>query len=167
LRKAAIVGYSHPSKNQAPYDDPDWQIWGMNQYFYRLPRKTMWFEMHYTNVTEMQDKRYREWLSSTDIPVIMQNKIKEIPSSMRFPIDTISAAMGEYFNCTADYMISLAIWMGYEEIGLYGIDPVGEYEYEKKGIEYWVGVCVGKGIKVHIPEGVNILRPVKYGYKEN
>lgn len=166
MKKVAIVGYAHPSKIDAPFDDPEFQIWGMNQYFYRIPRKTLWFEMHYTNVNQIEDGKYKGWLMSTDIPIVMHKKTEEIPGSMRFPVDTISVLYGEYFNCTADYMISLAIWMGYEEIGIYGINPINEYEYEKRGIEYWIGVARGRGIKVYWPDGVNILKPARYGYKE-
>jgi hypothetical protein len=158
--KVAIVGYAHPSKNRAPYDNEDFQIWGMNQYPYRIPRKTMWFEMHHGAIT---DEKYLNWLKVADIPVMMHEKHKDIPGSVKYPIETIVAEYDPYFNCTVDYMIALAVYHGYTEIQLYGIHCLHEYEYEKRGIEYWLGVCRGEGIKFSVPREANILNPVFYG----
>lgn len=166
MKKVAIVGYAHPSKDRAPFDDYQYQIWGMNEYYYRIPRRTMWFEMHYTDVKEIENIRYREWLQTTLIPVVMHKKNKDIPGSMKYPIGAISKEFDPYFNCTVDYMIALAIWMGFQVIELYGILCLKEYEFEKKGIAYWLGVCRGKGIKFSVPDEADILKPVYYGRKE-
>jgi hypothetical protein len=166
IKKLAIVGYAHPSKNRAPYDNPDYDIWGMNQYPYRIPRATLWFEMHYSDILEIPEESYRIWLRNTTTPVIMQKESPEIPASLEYPLDEITAEYDPFFNCTVDYMLAMAIFSGKKHIELYGIHCLNEYEYEKKGIEYWLGVCRGKGIKFFLPDEADILCPVFYGYKE-
>ena len=170
MKQVAIVGYAHPSKDRAPFDNFEYDIWGLNYLYYRIPRKTLWFEMHDFNnhgVESVEPEKYREWLRTTNTPVMMQGKDSGIQSSIRYPIETITRFYGGYFYCSVDYMIALAIWQGYENIELYGIHCLKEYEFENKGIQYWLGVCRGKGIRFSLPEEAEILRPSFYGYKES
>ncbi len=59
--------------------------------------------------------------------------------------------------------------LGECEIALYGIDvsPDDEWSYQRACIEYLVGIAIGKGIKVTIPESSALLKFhdqfIKYG----
>ncbi len=50
-KKVAIVGFAPSTRDKAPYNDPDWEIWVLNEYFSILPQTgasniTRWFELH-------------------------------------------------------------------------------------------------------------------------
>mgnify|MGYP001619905490 CR=1 FL=1 len=49
-------------------------------------------------------------------------------------------------------MIAYALMQGAEEIHIFGVNQAGAHEYleEKGGVEYWIGVAVGRGVKVTI-----------------
>lgn len=71
----------------------------------------------------------------------------------------IKDTKADYFANSVAYMIAYAVYLGYEQIKLYGIDYVTEQEIhggEKGGTEYWVGFAQGKGIEVIISKGALI-----------
>lgn len=68
-----------------------------------------------------------------------------------YPIEEIiNFFKTDYFSNTVDYALALAIYKGFTEIGLYGINMLrgSEYAYQKAGIEFWVGQAMGRGVKV-------------------
>ena len=70
-----------------------------------------------------------------------------------YPFEDIKAFFKtDYFTNTIDYMIALAIYEGYKEIDLYGINmsQKTEYEYQKSSVDYWCGQAMGRGIKVTV-----------------
>jgi hypothetical protein len=87
------------------------------------------------------------------VPLIAPFKYDEIPFSQAFPLDECVKEFGlPYFTNTIAYMIAYALLQGAKEIELYGVNQAGSHEYveEKGGVEYWLGVAVGKGVKVTI-----------------
>jgi hypothetical protein len=88
-----------------------------------------------------------------------------------YPIDKILNYFHvDYFTCTVDYAIALAIYRGFQEIGIYGVSMIGgqEYAYQKPGVEHWIGQAMGRGIKIKGIGGVSSLLRTKclkmYGY---
>jgi hypothetical protein len=70
-----------------------------------------------------------------------------------YPLDHIVKFFGtDYFSNTVDYALALAIYEGFTEIDLYGVNMSygGEYFWEKPGVEFWVGMALGRGIKVTV-----------------
>src|SRR3990172_2050996 len=45
-RKIALVGFSSSTKDLAPFNDPDWSVWGMNQLYRHIPRLDREFDIH-------------------------------------------------------------------------------------------------------------------------
>ena len=171
-KKVAIVGFSESSRHLAPFDDPEWEIWAMNQLYRHIPRATRWFEMHkypdYLTIDQVPGTDYAGWLAQCPIPVYMCDKRDDVPSSVRFPIEEMVRRFGDYFYSTISYAIALAISEGFEEIGLWGIDLAhdSEYEYQKPSAEYLLGVAIGRGITIHLPEQSALLRGTyRYGYE--
>ena len=60
-------------------------------------------------------------------------------------------------------MTALAIYEGFDEISFYGINQSLQTEYEKQlpCTDFWVGIALGKGIRVNIQKHSNILNPEK------
>lgn len=170
-KKVAFVGFASNSIHMVPWDDPEFEIWGMNQGAMNFKRRAdRWFEMHLPEATpDIRDPNYMEWLKNLTIPVYMIDLYDYAPTSLRYPIeDAIRYAGRDYFMSSVAFMCALAGMEGFEEVHLYGINlAIGdEYFYEKPNAEWWLGKLEASGIKVHIPRASSLLKQVKrYGYE--
>ncbi|MCP3680259.1 MAG: hypothetical protein GY782_08440 [Gammaproteobacteria bacterium] len=188
LNKVAIVGCS-ATKDQAPFNDPEFEIWGVNNLFLTMPpdkyRWTRWFEIHPINFNVEQGIWYRRWdqafrgqkvndyicyLMNLPIPVYMINQWTEIPNSYAYPIEEICKMFPrKYFTNTISYELALAIYEGFEEIHVYGVDMsvAGEYSYQRASCEYLLGHIEGMGRKLYIPPQNDLLKTrFLYGWEE-
>ena len=164
-RKIAIVGTSDTMRF-APYDDPTWDIWGVNNGFLKMKRWTHWFELHYINFdgtfwNRRQDKNFRgmaveQYLRSLDslnVPVFMQTKNPLIKQSIPFPYNDLMTFFGtKYFTNTISWETGFALWLAMkglvDELGIYGVDmattsgPEGTQEYgsQRPSCEYFLGL---------------------------
>ncbi len=168
--KVAIIGFAESCRMLAPFNDPSYEIWGLNQLYRHIPRADRWFDIH-TNWNEfvVEGTDFVAWLQSFQGPIYMTEHHDEIPNSVRFPLDKIIKEYNlDYFQSTPSYMIALAIMEGFTTIDIYGIDLIagGEYQYQKPNMEYWIGVAHGKGIEVGIPIQSALLKQrYRYGYQ--
>lgn len=130
-RKVAILG-KLPTKQLAPYDDSEWDIWAFNYHKEPIPRVTKWFDIHAHN----------------------PNPIADVTRA-NFPFDECEKLVGgQYFNNTVSYLIAYAIINGYKEIALYGMRfnndnerRNGEYQNARELIFF----AKGRGVKVTSP----------------
>ena len=86
-------------------------------------------------------------------PLIAPFKYAEIPKSEAFPIEECVKEFGyPYFSNSICYMIAYALMKGAKELEFYGVNQAGSHEYseERGGVEYWIGVAIGRGVKVTI-----------------
>lgn len=116
-----------------------------------------WGELERIGARQSRDKAKQD-----NVPYIDLNN---------YPIDTIIKFFNtDYFSNTVDYAIALAIYKGYTEIGLYGINMLrgSEYAYQKAGVEFWIGQAMGRGIKVINHSPISTILKTKtgkmYGY---
>jgi hypothetical protein len=169
-KKVAIVGFASNTLHLVPWNDPSFEIWGMNQGYLHMHRKAdRWFEMHSVEATaDVRDPNYLEWLNQIDIPVYMIERRVEVPYSVRYPIErAIKYAGRDYFMSSVAFMLAVAGLEGFEEIHLYGINLAikDEYFYEKPNAEWWLGFLEAKGIRVYVPSASSLLKQQKrYGY---
>lgn len=92
-------------------------------------------------------------INQMQIPLIAPYKYEEIPLSEPFPLEKVVKEFGKpYFTNTIAYMIAFALINGVKEIELFGVNQAGSHEYaeEKGGVEYWLGIAIGRGVKVTI-----------------
>lgn len=165
--KVAIVGGS-ASREDAPYYDPEWVIWGCNEMSYK--RYDVMFELHPMSV---QNERELEWLRNCKKPVYVLDTMDALAhgmtSAVEYPYDEIMKQPWaiSYFCCTMAYQIALAIHMGYETIGLWGlrmdIGSPRERTVESASIQWWLGVAKGRGIEVIWDDHPCNVR-YRYGY---
>ena len=177
--KVAIIGTAPSSRNLAPFDDPDFEIWGCSPYFNidtrtfcDLPRMTKFFELHkwdepalVEKLREAEADGYKRWLSSLECEVITQEPLK---GCVIYPIEAVVEEFGEmfvdgnfrYFTNSIAYMIAYAILEGATEIHLYGVDMAADDEYgaQRPSCEFILGVAAGRGIKLHIPKVSDLLK---------
>lgn len=167
--KLAIVGYATSSRDLAPFDDPEYDIGGLNQIYRFLPREDVHFDIHGNwEEDNVEGTDHRGWLTQCGIPVVMSAPDFSIPTAVRFPLDACIRIAGDYFTSTVAFMIAWAIHQGYKEVALFGIDLVvgTEYEVQKACAEHWLGVAHGRGMTVRLPPQCALLRHShRYGYE--
>ena len=183
--KVAIVGFTG-TREQAPYNDPEFEVWTVNNLYRFVPRQDRVFELHTreqiaADLTHGVDgKTYVEELASMTIPVYMQEKYPDIPSSIKYPLDKMIEEFGiprsntnhkpdAYFTNSISFMTALAIYEGFTEIHIYGVDmAIGiEYQAQRPSCEYYLGIAKGRGIKLYLPIESDLLKTrFIYGYDD-
>jgi hypothetical protein len=178
-KRVAIVGFSTATRHLTPFDDFEYEIWGLNQLYRHLPRADRWFDIHENwdeHVIEGTD--HAAWIKNSEIPVYMKDFLPDAPQSLRFPIehtmryfsqDILGKADFDYYTSTIAYMLALAIYEKFETIAIYGVDLVigTEYFHQKACVEYYLGVAAGKGIQIIVPEESALLKQeYRYGWEK-
>lgn len=162
--KIAIVGFA-PGKENAPYEDQEFEIWGCNEMHMapEVKRLDVLFELHDLDWIK-EGKRWKghyPWLCENEkIPVVMQKQFEAIPMSVPYPKDEIVDEFGRYFTNTISLQIALAIRLNVKEIHIYGVNMATDQEYgaQRPSVEFFLGWAKGKGIKVHIPMESDICK---------
>ena len=162
--KVCIVGFA-PGKENAPYDDPDFEIWGCNEMHMseEVKRIDVLFELHDLEWIK-EGKRWKEhypWLrNNKKIPVIMQKAFDDIPMSVAYPWKEIEEKFGRYLTNTVAEQIALALLIGVKEIHLYGVNMATDTEFgsQKPSCEYFIGLARGMGVKVYVPPESDLLK---------
>jgi len=178
--KIALVGFASNTRDLAPYGDTSWEIWGLNNLWKYLPRYDRWFEIHDPKQLEgLYGAEYVEFLKNTTKPVYMQKHFDEYPSSVEIPkADLEKRVMNgrPFWPSSISFMLALAIDMLSDEngkalegaeLGVYGIDLIGEdeYSFQREGAGYLIGIAEGRRIKVTVPDPASLLKAnYVYGY---
>lgn len=178
-RKIAILGTASTSLHDAPFGDPSWKIWDMSVNFQYKRRYDLYFEIHSLDTLKASNSPqiYLDFLKGAGSALVAGHTSEQWPDATPFPLNEIVARFGDYFTCTAAYMIAFALYhheldvqdggLGVSEIGLWGIDmAVGEeYAYQKPCVEYFIGVARGMGIKVFVaPQSPVVRSNALYGF---
>lgn len=174
-KQIAIVGLSPSTHDDAPYDDPEWELWGLPWDEGKYPYFDRLFEMHPLELLRKPEARrppgYEDRLRGLDSTLYMQREYEDIPNATAYPIDKVCNFLGvDYFNSSIAYLLALAIaepsnWLERSnKIGIWGVDMadlepqpgdlsyVSEFAYQRPNMEYLIGYARGKGIEVYIPQ---------------
>lgn len=185
-KKVVIVGSASNTKDQTPWDDESFEIWGLawRLDFVRVDRL---FDVHPVAGVKFEErlkkgrvkKDYPEFLASrAPLPLYLQDAYSHIPSSIKYPMEEVLEFMAafdpafadpDYFASSIAFMFALAMCEGFEEIRFFGVDLTDEEEYghQKPNLEYMIGLARGSGIKVFIPERSALCKfPYRYGYED-
>lgn len=183
MDKVAIIGMGK-SRSEAPYADNSWRFWGLNNLYQYIPKYAKfdaWFEIHKFSMRNNRITRndceiwrglaieqYLMNLQSLDITVYMQEECQIISNATPYPKDRIISQFGRYFTSTHAWMLALAISIGFDTIGLYGVDMTDPEHIDKRPcFEYLIGLAKGFGIEVVIAESSPLLKCDKlYGFEE-
>lgn len=166
------MGLSPSTRHLVPHDSEIYALPWDSEYSCRASRL---FEMHDRGLLEqpeaLRSDSYWQELAETPQPIYMQQHWDDIPSSVAYPLEAIKDsvfkgfpraswdAQRDWYNSSPAYMIAMAIHEGATTIGLYGIDVLDDSEFmlERPCLEYLIGLAVGRGIEVVIPEGPTAL----------
>lgn len=158
-----IVGLGESWQEWTPADE----VWGINQAALRVPCDLVW-HMDDCRVQEARAKagngNVRSLLSMLKDTerFITSTVYPEYEGAEAFPLNDITAFFGRcYFNSTVSYAIAYAIYKGFKEIRLYGIDftyPNSHKAEAGRGcVEYWLGRGEERGITVVLPESTTLM----------
>lgn len=167
-KKLAILGTAY-TRVKAPFDDPDCEIWAVAPCLMKkdIKRIDRVFELHQEE--SYIHENFYQALKDYEGPIYVQEDRGEFRRPVRYPIEGIIAKYGHYFTNSICYCIALALEEGFREIHLYGIHLTArsEYAFERPCVEYFIGIAMGKGVKICIPEESDLLKSGHlYGYEE-
>lgn len=180
MKKIAIAGLAPSSRDRVNSLDDSFEIWGMNDGWDWLGRYDRWFQIHEREMirSELLQAQGRPgdqftWLQTCGVPVYLAFPQDDIPTGEVFPYDEITAAHGprredgsryHYFTSTVAYMVALAVYEGFDELHIYGVDLTSDLEYREQRacVEYWLGLANSVG-KVIIPDESALLKGAWYG----
>ena len=160
----------------APFSDPEWEIWGCNSLWrycrdeHGLFRADRWFEMHPMSVQTVQEEAD---IWACPVPIYLLDVGTETfpPHGIEYPLEAVLARFPyHYFTCTFAYQIALALHEGFTTIGLFGVElnkgTSRERIVEKACVEFWMGLALGQGVKVIIPDDSALAnQSALYGYE--
>lgn len=176
--RVALVGLGPLTHDNAPFEDKEWECWGLpwdNGYWANMD---VLFEMH--DRTLLEDSRsdrsphYMDKLKN-DLwqPVYMQQRHPDIPTSVEYPLEAVQQSVFkgfprgdqvDWYNSSFAYLMAMAIHQGFTTISLFGWEMNGEtgehgsYQYQRPNANYLVGLAVGRGIEVMVPMQSSICR---------
>ena len=177
-----MVGTAPSTRGLAPFDTPDWEIWGQADYWADLKRIDRWFELAPMAKLKAEFRDYLKFLSAAKFPVWMRAVYPEVPTSQAFPFEDTARAYGrEFMSATVVWMMGQAITEHIAgrtvgTIGLWGYDMAldGEYSHQRPGIRHMEWICryhvpaLGfPPIKVLVPLGSDLsLTPIPYPFAD-
>jgi hypothetical protein len=153
--KIAIVGSNPESWEKCKDLGKDWELWRFSRRnFSKPPKARRWFELHHPRNYPRYDQScpgYTEFLIKT-----------RAITYGTFPFEKLLDEFGPYFFCYGQipWIMAYAILLEPETIGLWGIEPGGEYKPQHAEVQHFAQVARDRGIEVVAPEDT-ILRPRK------
>lgn len=167
--KIAICGFGSETLGEAPFDDPDCEIWILNMLHSNVPRWDRLFELHdratveqESDTKEEQRKKERggmahlDYLRSiTDRPIYLVEEWPDVPCGIRFPIEKVTDEVGAFcpkLQSTPYFQSTFAFMLVWAVIGIVGRrrDP----RIPEEGEEIWV--C-----------GVEMINGEEYAYQRS
>jgi hypothetical protein len=110
-KRFALVGFASSTSMMAPFNDPEWAIVGMTQLYRRIPREDAHIEIHKEwNTALVPGSDHKGWLANCGIPVLMTHRVGELPTSVRFPIETLIDEVTDYYTSTVAYLVAYFTW---------------------------------------------------------
>jgi hypothetical protein len=175
LKKLAIVGSAEPTREQAPFGDPNFDIWVLNE-APSYPWCKRWdacFQMHPEEIYaghNDKDPHHWEWLQQKrGKPIYMQAVDPRVPDSVEFPLASAMDLIGsKYLAATICDCLALAILQGYEHIEVWGVElSFTEYQYQAECWRTWIGFARGRLGAEHVVlhSGQHLFVAPLYGYE--
>lgn len=170
--KLAIVGTAE-TMPMTPFNDPAFEIWAVAQAttYPSFKRADMLFELHneaYWNRPEIVPR-----MNKFEGPTYMMDHYREIPKSVKFPVDILLEKYRRYHTTSITYMLAWAyhsfLTTGKPyHVALFGIHMAAREEYteQRPCCEYWLGRMEAAGIDVFMAPGGSVLTSNGlYGYE--
>lgn len=168
--KLAIVGTAD-TMPATPFDDPEFEIWAVAQCttFPAFKRADILFELHTEDY--WKDPNVLTRLNKWTGPMVMQDHYKEVPNSVKFPLETI-LKYRRYHTTSITYMLALAYHSFLTtqkpvHVSLCGVHMEAREEYttQRPACEYWLGRMEASGMDIFLTGGAILQSQGLYGYE--
>jgi hypothetical protein len=177
LRKIACLGGAK-TLQLAPWHDETWELWSHASCRHMGSRDPdLLFDLHPPELwrdptKKTWDPKYATWLTTNRIPIMMQKVYADVPASIKYPFATMITEFPRgYMTNHLAYMVALALMEGVTHLAVYGCDygTNSEYGPQRGSAEYWLGVAEGRGVRVLLPPGCDLLNKpaLLYGYESH
>lgn len=180
MKKVAIAGAQPITRENAPFNDKTFDIWGLSDWLIApwMKRCDLLFEMHLSDIYMNHPRTPEYWdaLQEAEMPVYMYPVADpRVKNSVLYPMGDIlkmvssGTNMGEPFkplNCSIAYAVALAIHLEYEQIDVYGVElaSTGErFAPQQPIFAFWAGVAVSKGIELNVNCSKGLFTQPLYG----
>lgn len=169
--KIALIGSAPSSRNLAPFNDPEWEIWSCSPSNMDLPRSDVFFELHAfdTMARDPELFGFLHWVRKQS-KVYLQKADEQFPNAIAYPKDEMIAKYGPYFfTSSLAYMFALALEQKPTHIGMWGVDMTAteEYGYQRAGCQYFIQKARDLGVQIIVPVESDIVAPTpQYGFRE-
>lgn len=179
-KKIAIMGFEEANGQTGPWNDPEWEVWGLNManrmgYHHDTEgrfRADCWFDLH---PIEPQSDLDMAWINACPIPIYLPTVFGENPNALAYPLGEIEQWLQQefyveqpYFASSFAYLMALAMYKGAETIGLFGVnlDWGRERIVERGNLEFYIGLAMGRGIRIiRSPHSKLLTHPARYGFE--
>jgi SAM-dependent methyltransferase len=116
------------------------------------------------------------WLKAHPGPIYTSVPHPDYPGLVDFPFEEVmNACCGvAYFNSTAAYAVAYAIYLGVEQISLFGCDftypNAHQAEKGRACMEFYLGIAKARGIEIALPDVTSLMDAISpedervYGY---
>jgi len=188
-KKVAFVGASVDTMTGASklFGNPEWEIWVANAMYQTwpdmIPYITRMFDLHSRDMRghspgpDTNPGKWKWYGQQRNMSIFLRQTHDDIPMSVKFPRKEVREFIREksldptftFFRSSFSWMLGLAMYEGFEEISLFGIEmgEATEYAYQQLSFAYLIGLARGTGIKVNIlPESQLLKCVVEYGFDD-
>lgn len=112
------------------------------------------------------------WIKEHQVPIYTSQVVDCGANLIEYPLaEIVNKFKSTYFSNTVPYAIAYALYIGVEEINLFGLD----YNYADKsyvetgrgGTEFWLGIAYSLGVKLNVAQNSTLLGTNErkfYGY---
>lgn len=102
------------------------------------------------------------WLKHHPGPIITSRAHPDYPGLVEFPLeDVLNEHPFGYFNSTAAYAVAYAVYNQVAKLTIFGMDftypNAHDAEKGRACVEYWLGMAVGNGIELAVPQTTSLL----------
>lgn len=172
MKSVAIVGGAEATAALAPFNDPEWEIWGLAWHTASLERIDLLFDIHdpgfkgeapyRLHYNSHLNRRYLDKVNKSGTPIVCDQKaLASFTNGIAFPLDEVRSIIPprDFLECTVSYMIAYAIFRGAKRIGLWGCHFTGrdEYQYQLPSTTWLLGYAEAIGIEIVIGPGGPLL----------
>ncbi len=164
--KIAVLGTASATLPDAPFDDPEWTIWGIGlNPETTIRRWDAWWEIHNTEEFTRDYGPHVKWLIEQRGPIYVKQDEHKFKNPVIFPMDRIQKEFpaeveAGFLSSSTAFMLAWAIMQNPTDIGIWGVDMFssGEYEDQRAGCQHFLIKAEDRGIKLHIPDKCDILK---------
>jgi hypothetical protein len=137
------------------------EVWVVNRGF-RAFKHDRAFIMDDLKWLEGHDEFYADAIRKHDKPVITSTKYPGYKNAVEYPIKEILDNVGDdLFNNTCVYMIAYAMYIGVEEMSIYGFDfhydNLQSAEEGGQAVGYMLGIARARGHRISLPQSTSLL----------